>query len=114
MGRVIEAEDDQPGRPRVAVISDQLWHSMFGGDAVFWAKLLQLNREFYQIVGVMPPAFSYPHKTDFLTQTAIFSPRRFSGSFRADGAAEIGLEPEYRWRGDWPPAAGRQCGTSAG
>ena len=99
LGRVIEAEDDQPGRPRVAVISDHLWHSMFAGDLGVLGKTLQLNRDFYQVVGVMPPAFSYPHKTDFpysdgdIFATQIWVPsaltpqQKSDWSFNIDGVA---------------------------
>lgn len=65
MGRTIGAEDDQPGREHVAVISDRLWHSRFGADPSVLGKMQPLNREFYQIVGVMPAPFVYPHDGDF-------------------------------------------------
>jgi len=65
MGRTIDAEDDQPGHEHVAVISDRLWHSRFGGDPGVLGKMLSLNRESYQVVGVMPAAFVYPHDGDF-------------------------------------------------
>jgi predicted permease len=47
------------------VISDALWHSRFGAASNVLGKTLHLNRESYTIVGVMPPAFRYPHGTDF-------------------------------------------------
>jgi predicted permease len=65
LGRVISPEDDRPGHQHVVVISHALWHSMFGEESSALGKTLQLNREFYTIVGVMPAAFAYPHHTDF-------------------------------------------------
>jgi predicted permease len=90
VGRVIGADDDQPGHPRVAVISDGLWHSMFRGDAGVLGKTLQLNREFYQVVGVMPPAFLYPHNTDFpysdgdIASTQIWVPAALTAQQKSD------------------------------
>src|SRR5580704_9725242 len=65
LGRAIDAGDDRPGHEHVAVISDTFWHSTFGGDPGVLGKTLQLNREIYTVVGVMPAAFAYPHNTDF-------------------------------------------------
>ena len=64
-GRAIEPDDDQPGHQHVVVISDALWRSRFGGAANVLGKTLRLDREIYTIVGVMPPAFHYPHSADF-------------------------------------------------
>ncbi len=65
LGRAIEPADDQPGHEHVVVISDALWHSQLGGATNVLGKTLHLNREIYTIVGVMPPAFHYPHSPDF-------------------------------------------------
>jgi putative ABC transport system permease protein len=64
LGRAIGPEDNQLGHPRVAVISHSLWMSMFGGNADVLKHAVQLNGINYQIVGVMPPEFEYPFKTD--------------------------------------------------
>ncbi|HLK21044.1 MAG TPA: ABC transporter permease, partial [Bryobacteraceae bacterium] len=65
LGRAIEPADDRPGRQHVAVISDALWHSLFAAEPNVLGKTLILNRESYTIIGVMPPAFRYPHSADF-------------------------------------------------
>jgi putative ABC transport system permease protein len=65
LGRAIEPADDEPGHGHVVVISDALWHSRFSGAPSALGKTLHLNRESYTIVGVMPPAFRYPHGPDF-------------------------------------------------
>jgi len=56
MGRSIERDDDLPGR-NVAVLSDPLWHRLFGGSADVLGKTLQLDGVTYTVVGVMPKAF---------------------------------------------------------
>jgi putative ABC transport system permease protein len=65
LGRLIDPADDQPGHQHVAVISDALWHSRFAGASNVLGQTLELNRESYAIVGVMAPAFRYPHSADF-------------------------------------------------
>ncbi len=65
LGRTIQADEDQPGRSRVVVISHALWQSTFGGTPQVLERSLRLNGETYRIIGVMPQAFGYPHETDF-------------------------------------------------
>jgi predicted permease len=64
IGRAIGPDDNVPGHSRVAVISDSLWHSMFGGSADILERSLSLQGVRYRIVGVMPPAFVYPSSSD--------------------------------------------------
>ena len=64
LGRGITPDDNQPGRERVAVISHALWQSMFGSASDIFHRSLVLDGKGYQIVGVMPPAFEYPHNSD--------------------------------------------------
>jgi predicted permease len=64
LGRAITSDDNQLGRDKVAVISHALWQSMFGSAADVLQSSLLLDGENYQIVGVMPRGFEYPHSTD--------------------------------------------------
>lgn len=66
LGRSLEPQDDQPGRPRVVVISHRLWQAAFKGVPDVLRKTLTLNREVYQIVAVMPPRFRYPQRQDLI------------------------------------------------
>ncbi len=63
-GRAIDADDNQPGHDKVAVISHALWQSMFAGSTDVLKRALPLNGVSYRIVGVMPPAFEYPLGSD--------------------------------------------------
>ena len=63
-GRAIDADDNQPGHDKVAVISHALWQSMFAGSTDVLKRTLPLNGVSYRIVGVMPPAFEYPLGSD--------------------------------------------------
>ena len=64
LGREISPGDNQLGHEKVAVISHALWQSMFGSAADVLHRSLLLDGRNYQIVGVMPQGFEYPHSTD--------------------------------------------------
>jgi predicted permease len=64
LGRAIAPGDNQPGRERVAVISHALWQSTFALAADILHRSLLLDGKSYQIVGVMPQGFEYPHFSD--------------------------------------------------
>jgi putative ABC transport system permease protein len=60
LGRTITAEDEEPGRNHVAVVSYGLWRRLLGGDAQAINRTLRLNDEDYRVIGVMPPGFEFP------------------------------------------------------
>jgi putative ABC transport system permease protein len=64
LGRNISAEEEQPGRDRVAIISYALWQRRFGGDAEILGKTITVNRAPRKIVGVMPEGFHFPRATE--------------------------------------------------
>ena len=59
-GRTLAADDQVPGRNRVVVISHGLWTRRFGADPSIVGRAVSLNQEPFEVVGVMPPAFTYP------------------------------------------------------
>jgi putative ABC transport system permease protein len=59
-GRPFSADEDQPGRGQVAVLSDSLWRTRFGADLSLPGRAIQLNGQPYIVVGVMPAAFRFP------------------------------------------------------
>jgi predicted permease len=64
LGRAIGADDNQPGREKVAVIGHALWQSRFGGSLDVLERSLVLDGVRYRIVGVMPPEFAFPTSSD--------------------------------------------------
>ncbi|MBI3682808.1 MAG: ABC transporter permease [Acidobacteria bacterium] len=56
-GRTFTAEEDRPGGPRVAVLSDGLWKRRFGGDPGIVGSSIVLSGEPYTVVGVLSPHF---------------------------------------------------------
>ena len=63
-GRGFQAEEEQPGKGQVAIISDGLFKRRFGSDAGVLGKPLMLDGDNYTVIGIMPPGFSYPEKSD--------------------------------------------------
>ena len=63
LGRVFNAGDYRDGFADGAVISDSLWHRMFGGDPNVLGKSFRLDGDLYTVIGVMPPEFHHPAKT---------------------------------------------------
>ncbi|HJR05678.1 MAG TPA: ABC transporter permease [Pyrinomonadaceae bacterium] len=74
VGRAFLAEEDQPGRSRVVVISHGLWQRRFGADAKIINQSLTLNGESYTVVGVMPSHFQFPSREDELWVPIAFTP----------------------------------------
>jgi putative ABC transport system permease protein len=61
-GRTLLAEDDDPGRRHVAVLTYECWQRRFGGDPHLVGRTLILNGEGFVAVGILPQKFSLPNK----------------------------------------------------
>src|SRR5215475_12690850 len=64
LGRVFTAEEEQPGRDKVVVLSHSLWQRRFGGNPGILNKTISLSDETYLVVGIMPPGFQFPENTE--------------------------------------------------
>ena len=60
LGRWTTPRDDEPGAPRVAVISHGLWMRAYGGDRSIVGRQVRLDGRPCSIVGVMPAEFQFP------------------------------------------------------
>ena len=56
-GRVLTAQDDQPGAPPVAVMSYRLWQQKYGSDPSVIGSVFNLNDKPFTVVGITPPGF---------------------------------------------------------
>jgi putative ABC transport system permease protein len=63
LGRVFTDADYRPGFTEGAVISDSLWHKMFGADPHVLGQAVRLDTDLYTILGIMPPEFRHPGRT---------------------------------------------------
>jgi putative ABC transport system permease protein len=88
LGRPFTAEEDKPGS-RVVVISDRLWRRKFASDPSLLQKTITIDGTPRELVGIMPPGFSYLDKT-----VDVWVPMGFSAQARTP-------------RGRWMNVAGR-------
>jgi putative ABC transport system permease protein len=93
-GRDFLAEEDQPGRDTVAIISNRLWQRQFGSGAGVPGQTLKLNGTDHAVVGVMPEKYAFPE-----AETDVWLPIAFDdGERKAYGAHYINvlarLKPE--------------------
>ncbi|HEY3738872.1 MAG TPA: ABC transporter permease [Bryobacteraceae bacterium] len=59
-GRGFKLGEEAPGRDGVVILSHSLWMSRFGGNPSALGRIIQLDGVNREIVGIMPPGFSYP------------------------------------------------------
>jgi len=62
IGRAFLPEEEQRGKNRVTLLSDQLWRSRFGANPNIVGKTITLDGLEYIVVGVMPANFAFPHE----------------------------------------------------
>src|SRR4029453_13095715 len=64
IGRAFLPDEDRRGAEKVVVIGDGLWRRRFGADPAVVGRIVTLNAESYRVVGVLPPGFEYPARTE--------------------------------------------------
>jgi putative ABC transport system permease protein len=62
IGRTLRDEETWRSATRVAVLSDRAWRDRFGADPSIVGQSITLDGRPVQVVGVMPPGFSYPRE----------------------------------------------------
>ena len=77
-GRLLTPDEDSPGRPSTAVLTDGMWARRFGRDPHTIGKSVIINGQSYEIVGILPQSFSLPQEVlpllDGTEQAEIFLP----------------------------------------
>jgi len=63
LGRVFGPQDQAAGFADGVVISDGLWHRLFGADPKVIGRKVRADNDLYTIIGVMPPDFRHPGRT---------------------------------------------------
>jgi putative ABC transport system permease protein len=59
VGRSFLAEEDQPGAPRVAILSYGLWERRFGRDTSVIGRSINLDGQSVAVTGVLPRGFAF-------------------------------------------------------
>lgn len=85
LGHAFFRDEEQPGAPRVAVISEAMWRTDFGGRADVLSQNIRLNNEPYKIIGVMPGSFWFQDQG-----TEVWTPLTLNPSAnRAEGTVMV-------------------------
>lgn len=64
LGRFFAPEEDAVGKNHVVVLSHPFWQRVFGGARDVVGRVIQLNGESYNVIGVAPPDFGQASKVD--------------------------------------------------
>ncbi|MBN8466293.1 ABC transporter permease [Corallococcus exiguus] len=68
LGRALQAGDDAPGAPQVAVLSHALWQRRFGGSPDVLGRTVNLGGPLpWTVVGVMAQGFDFPSHAELWT-----------------------------------------------
>src|SRR5215213_1689987 len=63
-GRLFIPQDEQVGHDPVVVVSNTLWQRRFGSDPSLVGKPITLDGRNFTVIGIAPPGFQYPDKTE--------------------------------------------------
>jgi predicted permease len=69
LGRTFTPDEDRPGHDRVVVVDHGFWVRELGADPGAVGRRLLLDGTSYEIVGVLPPDFSFPKLSDLYAMT---------------------------------------------
>jgi predicted permease len=75
VGREFVADEQRVGGSRSVIVSNRLWRTRLGS-AELSTLTLRVDTDTYQVVGVMPPGFSYPAASDFWVPRGLDPPDR--------------------------------------
>ena len=64
LGRTFRRDEEQAGHAPVVVMSHGLWQRRFGGDNGLIGQTIALDGRSYTVIGIAPPGFQYPGKTE--------------------------------------------------
>jgi putative ABC transport system permease protein len=66
IGRGFAADEDQPGKAPIVLLSHSLWQRRFGSDTNIVGQTITLNGVARTVIGVMPEGFNYPRGAELI------------------------------------------------
>jgi putative ABC transport system permease protein len=104
LGRVFTQDDDKKGAPRTVILSDTLWSTRFNRARDIVGRLIVIDADPFEVVGVMAPDFQFPIDAEDPAQlwmpvyasrfAAAWADQRGAGFMKAIGLLKSGLRPE--------------------
>ena len=74
LGRTFRDTDDVPGAARVVILSHAIWMRRFGGDPSVIGRIVPINGENHEIIGVVPESF----RPVLITSASLWRPMRLN------------------------------------
>ena len=81
LGRAFTEDEDRPGGPCVAVLTDGFWRRRYAGDRAVVGRTISLNNENCLITGVLPPSFRFDQSAEIFMPVRIPAATRDLGHF---------------------------------
>jgi predicted permease len=107
LGRLLTADEDLPGHPSTAILTEGMWARRFGRDPHVIGKSIIINGQAYEIVGILPQNFSLSQEVvpllDGTEQAEIFLPLPL-----APAAPQVRDHEDYNIIGKLKPAVALQ------
>ena len=82
LGRTFRADEDQPGKQYVAVLSHALWEREFGSDIQIVGKTVLLDKAPYTVIGVMPSDSAFDRGAAEIWYPLAFQPSNMTRYYR--------------------------------
>jgi predicted permease len=79
LGRSFRDDENEPGKDHVLLIGDDVWRKVFNADPNVVGKTLNIRRQPYTILGVLPKGFFFSH----FHEMTIWSPAAISAANRS-------------------------------
>ncbi len=61
-GRLLAPEEDLPGRPAAALLTEGMWARRYGRDPRMIGKSITINGQPYEVAGILPQSFALPRE----------------------------------------------------
>jgi len=107
-GRLLTPDEDLPGQPSTAVLTDGMWARHFGRDPHVIGTSIIINGQTYEIVGILPQNFSLPQEVvpllDGTQQADLFLPLPLAPA----AASQVRDHEDYNIIGKLKPGVGLQ------
>ena len=107
MGRTFTQQEDE-GRELVTVLSYQTWRSRFHGDPDILGRKIFLDRNPYEVIGVMPREFEFPLVPGQLNRSELWVPMSFTPAELIQGAGDWGYNAVGRLKPGVTPEQAEQ------
>lgn len=89
LGRTFAADEDQPGKNRVAVLSHPLWETQFAADPKIIGRAILLDGEPHVVVGVLPAGSAFDRSYAQIYRPLVFEPANMTRNFHWFGSMAL-------------------------